>query len=61
MFFNLIKEINRLLSNVFNWVKEINRLKKELSRLLSKGMSNIHLKFTIETFSELWFFGFKIL
>ena len=61
MFFNLIKEINRLLNNVFNWVKEINSLKKELSRLLNKGMSNIYLKFTIDTFSELWFFGFKIL
>ena len=61
MFFNLIKEINRLLNNVFNWVKEINSLKKELSRLLNKGMSNIYLKFTIDTFSELWFSGFKIL
>ena len=61
MFFSLIKEINRLLNNVFNWVKEINSLKKELSRLLNKGMSNIYLKFTIDTFSELWFSGFKIL
>ena len=61
MFFSLIKEINRLLNNVFNSVKEINSLKKELSRLLNKGMSNIYLKFTIDTFSELWFSGFKIL
>ena len=45
MFFNLIKEINRLrleinrlLSNFFNSVKEINRLRKKLGRLLSKGM-----------------------
>ena len=53
MFFSLIKEINRLLNNVFNSVKEINSLKKELSRLLNKGMSNIYLKFTIDTFSEL--------
>ena len=66
MFFNLIKEKNRLtqeiirlLSNVFNWVKENNRLRKELSRLLSKGMSNIYLKVTIDTFLELRFSGFK--
>ena len=32
----------------FNSVKEINRLRKEISRLLSKGMSNIYLKVTIE-------------
>ena len=32
----------------FNSIKEINRLKKEISRLLSKGMSNIYLKVTIE-------------
>ena len=31
-----------------NSVKEINRLRKEISRLLSKGMSNIYLKVTIE-------------
>ena len=43
----------RLLSNVFNSVKEINRLRKEINRLLSKGISNIYLKVTIETFSEL--------
>ena len=51
--------MNRLLSNVFNLIKEINRLRKELSRLLSKGMSNIYLKITIDTFSELPFSGFK--
>ena len=43
----------------FNSVKEINRLRKELSRLLSKEMSNIYLKVTIDTFSELQFSGFK--
>ena len=60
MFFNLIKEINmlkqeinRLLSNVFNLVKEINRFRKELSRFLTKGMLNIYLKVTVDTFSEL--------
>ena len=32
----------------FNSVKEINRLRKGINRLLSKGISNIYLKFTIE-------------
>ena len=32
----------------FNSIKEINRLRKEINRLLSKGMSNIYLKVTIE-------------
>ena len=59
MFFNLIEEINSLLSNAFNSVKEINRLRKEINSLLSKGMSNIYLKVTIETFSKLRFSGFK--
>ena len=40
-------------------LKKTNRLREELSRLLSKGMSNIYLKVTIETFSELRFSGFK--
>ena len=31
-----------------NSIKEINRLSKEINRLLSKGMSNIYLKTTIE-------------
>ena len=31
----------------FNSIKEINRLRKEINRLLSKGMSNINLKVTI--------------
>ena len=29
-------------------IKEINRLRKEINRLLSKEMSNIYLKVTIE-------------
>ena len=33
---------------LFNWVKEINRLRKEINRLLSKEISNISLKVTIE-------------
>ena len=45
--------------NVFNSIKEINRLRKEMNRLLSKGMSNIYLKVTIQTFSKLRFSGFK--
>ena len=53
MFFNLIKEINMLLSDVLDSVKEINRLTKEINRLLSKGLLNIFLKVTIETFSNL--------
>ena len=32
----------------FNSIKEINRLKKEINRLLSKGISNIYLKVTIK-------------
>ena len=34
--------------NVFNSIKEINRLRKEVNRLLSKGMPNIYLKVIIE-------------
>ena len=66
MFFNLINEINRLrqeiyrsLSNVFNSIRELNWLRKEVNKLLSKGMSNIYLKVTTETFSKLRFSGFK--
>ena len=44
----------------FNSIKQINRLRKEIkTSLLSEGMSNIYLKFTIETFSKLLFSGFK--
>ena len=32
----------------FNSIKEINRLRKEANRLLNKGMSNIYLKVTTE-------------
>ena len=32
----------------FNSINEINRLRKERNKLLSKGMSNIYLKFTME-------------
>ena len=39
--------------------KFINRLRKELNRLLSKGMSNIYLKVTIETFSKFQLQGFE--
>ena len=42
-----------------NLIKGINRLRKERNRLLSKGMSNIYLNVTIETFSKLEFSGFK--
>ena len=34
--------------NVFNSIKEIYRLRKDINRLLSKGMPNIYLKITIE-------------
>ena len=61
MFFNSVKEINRLRKEInrllskemfFNWLK-INRLRKEINMLLSKGMSNSSLKVTVETFSKL--------
>ena len=42
-------------------LKEINMLRKELSRLLSKRISNICLNAFIETFSELRFSGLKSL
>ena len=32
----------------FNSVKELNRLRKEVNRLLGKGMSNIYLKVTVK-------------
>ena len=43
----------------FNLNKEINRSRIEINRLLGKRMSNIYLKVTTETFSKLWFSGFK--
>ena len=48
---------------LFNSVKEMNRLRKEITRLLSKEMSNIYLKVTIEEKSRgsqsFDFLGFK--
>ena len=32
----------------FNPIKEINRLRKEVNRLISEGLSNIYIKVTIE-------------
>ena len=43
----------------FTSIKEINWIRKEINRLLSKGMLNIYLKVTLETFSKLQFHGFK--
>ena len=47
----------------FNSSKEINRFRKEINRLLSKGMSNIYLKVTIEEknghFQNFDFLGLK--
>ena len=43
----------------FNLIKEINKLRKEINRLLSKRMSNIYLKATTKAFSKLGFSGFK--
>ena len=43
----------------FNSVKEVNRLRKEINRLLSKGISNIYLNVTTETFSKLRFSRLK--
>ena len=40
-------------------LRKKNRLRKEINRLLNKGMSNIYLKVTIEMFSKLQFSGFK--
>ena len=37
---------------LFNSIKQINRLRKEINRLLSKEMSNIYLKVTIEEKTE---------
>ena len=44
-----------LLSNGFNSIKEIDSLRKEINGLLRKGMSNIYLKVTIETFLKFRF------
>ena len=55
----LIKEINRLLSNVFNSINEINRLRKEVNKLLSKGMLNIYLKVNLRRSQNFDCLGFK--
>ena len=39
-------------------LRKKNRLRKEINRLLSKGISNIYLKVTIDTFSKLRFKNF---
>ena len=36
----------------FNSIKETNTLRKEINRLLSKGMPNIYLKVIIQAFSK---------
>ena len=59
MLFNLIKEINRLLSSVSISIKKINRLRKEINRLLIKRMANICVTVTIEAFSKLRFSRFE--
>ena len=46
------------LHNTFSQ-KHLWRATSEIDRLLSKGISNIYLKVTIDTFSKLWFSGFK--
>ena len=43
----------------FNSIEETNRLRKEMNKLLSKGMSNIYLKVTIQMFFWVRFSGFK--
>ena len=43
----------------FNLIRKLNSLRKEINRLLDKGMSNIYLKITIETLAKLPFSGFK--
>ena len=43
----------------FNSIVEINTLRKEVNRLLSRGISNIYFKVTIETSSKLQVSGFK--
>ena len=60
MFFNSIKENNKLRKEikrvVFNSNKEINRLRKEIN---IKGTLNIYLNVTIKTFSNFDFLGLK--
>ena len=42
-----------------NLIKEISGLRKEINRLLSKGIANTYLKVSIETFSKLRFSEFN--
>ena len=47
MFFTSIKEINRLRKEINRLLnKGIKKLRQEINRPLSKGMSNIYLKVT---------------
>ena len=47
MFFTSIKEINRLRKEISRLLnKGIKKLRQEINRPLSKGMSNIYLKVT---------------
>ena len=46
---------------LFNSIKEINRLRKEINRSLSKGLSNIYLKGSIEKKWRTQNFDFKSL
>ena len=43
----------------FNFIKEINRLRKQVNRLLSKGMSNICLKVLLRRSQNFDFQGLK--
>ena len=57
----LRKETSRLLSKeMFLYsIKEISRLREEINRLLSKGISNIYLKVTMEILPKLQFSRFE--
>ena len=62
MFFNSIKEINRLLSKgmfIIEEIEEVNKVNKKINKLLSKRMSNIYFIVAIEKISKLSFSGFK--
>ena len=43
----------------FNSIKEINRLRKEINRLLSNKMSNIYLKLLLRRSQNFDFLGLK--
>ena len=44
---------------MFNSIKEINRLRKEINSLLSKGMSNIYLKVTIQKSNYYYYYYYS--